>query len=124
MIRHLLAQLLLRLRGDGEPGPRKRLVGSWILRNVPGMLTCAEFEEFVHDYYESAVPEAVRKRFDTHMRICPMCDAHFKSYVREISLGQRVSAEDDALPENMPEELVGAILLAARDERRRPFKGN
>ena len=113
-MRDWLLDSLMAIRGDDEPGPMKRRFGGWILRNLPGMLTCAEFESFVLDYYEGKLDSGVRRRFDRHMALCPMCGVHFESYVRAIELGQRVCEDDDQLPFGMPEELVGAILSAAR----------
>lgn len=114
--RFLDRMLLMMFRQDRVPGPRKKRIGSWMLRNVPGMLTCEELEDFVHDYYEGAVTERVRRRFDRHLLLCPMCRVHFASYVRAIELGQAVC--EDELPEAMPEELVGAIRLALDGEGR------
>lgn len=116
-MRDLLVDLLARMHGDEEPGPFRRRMGSWLLRNLPGMLSCAEFEDFVHDYYEGALPEAVVRRFETHMKLCPMCRVHFDAYVRTVALGQRICEEDEQqLPDAMPEELVGAILRARREQ--------
>jgi len=111
-MRNLLLKLLLAFRGDEEPGPRKRRLGSWLLRNAPGMLSCEEFEAFVHDYYESLLSQKSRNQFETHMRLCPMCRVHFESYVSAVALGKGVCEEDDRLPADIPEELVGAVLIA------------
>ncbi len=111
MMRRLVIWMYERMRREGEPSPRMKRVGAWMLRNVPGMLTCAEFEDFVHDYYEGLLASAQRLRFDDHMRVCPMCRVHFDSYTKAVALGQQLCDEDDQLPEGMPEELVGAILL-------------
>ena len=75
------------------------------------MLTCSEFEEFVCDYYDGLLSPRAALQFEMHLQLCPMCRVHFESYVRSIALFQRV-AKDDELPEGMPEELVGAILIA------------
>ncbi len=116
MMRRLLVRIFQAMRGDGEPsGPMKR-VGSWMLRHVPGMLTCAEFEDFVHDYYEGTLPEPQREAFDLHLDVCPMCRVHFDSYIKAVALGQQLCDDDDQLPEGMPEELVGAILLNRSQE--------
>lgn len=106
----LFLRCALNLRGE-NPGPIKRRFGSWLLRHLPGMLTCREFEAFVYDYHEGAVSRTVRRRFETHMRLCPMCSVHFDCYLRTVALGKRICA-DDLLPDDMPDELVGAILLA------------
>ncbi len=115
MMREWILRLLLVLfRGDREPSAARKRIGSWMLRNVPGMLTCAEVESFLYDYVEGELPERQRKRFDMHLALCPMCQVHFAAYTRSIELGQRI-ATDDALPADMPEELVGAILLEVRE---------
>jgi hypothetical protein len=105
-----LIDIVLRLQGEKPPSPLKRKFGSWVLRNLPGMLSCAEFEEFVADYYEDEVTPDVRRKFDNHMKLCPMCRVQFDSYLRAVELGRRVCEDEDRLPESMPEELVGAIL--------------
>ncbi len=112
MTRKLIMKLALRFRSEGKPSPTQKRVGSWILRNVPGMLTCEQMEAFVHDYQEGTLPEKQRRQFDFHLALCPMCAVFFETYPRSIELGQRVF-ETDGLPTQMPEELVGAILLAA-----------
>jgi len=111
MMRRMVIWMFEKMRGEGEPTPRVKRMGAWMLRNVPGMLTCAEFEDFVHDYYEGVLPPPLRARFDEHMSVCPMCRVHFDSYTKAVALGQQLCDEDDQLPEGMPEELVGAILL-------------
>ena len=80
------------------------------------MLTCAEFEDFVHDAHDGVLPDRTRRRFERHMALCPMCRAHFESYVRAVALGRKICETDDALPDDLPEELVGAILLARRED--------
>ncbi|MDJ0789379.1 MAG: zf-HC2 domain-containing protein [Myxococcota bacterium] len=104
---------------SGDPGPLKQRLGSWMLKSLPGMLTCEEFEAFVHDYHEGTLGEKQRRRFDLHMEICPRCRTHFDDYVRTVALGQRLCEDDETLPEGMPEELVGAILLAVEENERR-----
>ena len=118
MIRHHLLRMLLHARGDGEPSDAKKRIGSWMLRNVPGMLTCEELESFIHDYHAGALEKKQRSRFEMHLALCPMCQVHFDAYVRTVELGQRV-CEEDELPENMPEELAGAIRLALEAQRDR-----
>ena len=105
-------KLLLRFRGNREPGPLKRRIGSWMLRNLPGQLTCAQFEAFVIDYHEGELPERQRAQFELHLKLCPMCAVHFDDYVRTVALGKALCEDEDRLPADMPEELVQAIVLA------------
>lgn len=98
-----------------DAGPRGRRLRAWMMRNVPGQLTCVEFEEFVHDYQEGALSPPERRIFDLHMELCPMCRVYFATYRQTIELGRRIGATDDeAGPEDLPEELTVAILAARR----------
>ncbi len=90
-----------------------RRVKATVFRHAPGMLTCEQFEDFLYDYYEGALQPRQRTTFERHMRLCPMCRVHFDTYLRTVALGQAV-CDDDTLPEDIPEELVQAI-VAARD---------
>ena len=61
-MRGWILKLLLRFRGAAEPGSAKKRVGSWILRNVPGILTCAQVEAFVYDYYDAVLEFTAQPR--------------------------------------------------------------
>ena len=93
-------------------------LGSRFLRHLPGQISCRDFEQFVFDYSEAQLTPRQRRIFELHMRFCPRCRAHFLGYLRAIELGRRVfdREEDEAVPADVPEELVRAI-LAARAER-------
>lgn len=101
----------------GDSGPTGLRLRAWMMRHVPGQLTCIEFERFVHDYQEESLSPPERRAFDLHMDLCPMCRVHFASYLQTIELGKRICATDDAFaPAELPEEL-GAAILAARRAR-------
>ena len=98
-----------------DAGPTGRRLRAWMMRSIPGQLTCAEFEQFVHDYQDGALSPRERRVFDFHMELCPMCRVYFASYLQTIELGKRLCATDDeAAPAEMPEELAVAILAARR----------
>ena len=113
-LRQPMINALRRMMGRYEDaGPAGRRLRSWMMRNLPGQLTCMEFERFVHDYHEGSLSPRERRVFDLHMELCPMCRVHFASYVQTIELGRRICATDDeAAPAELPEELVAAILAA------------
>ena len=115
-MRMLPLRLMARMLHKENPSALEQRICGWMLRSLPGMLSCAEFEEFVYDYYEDRLSPEARRHFEMHMQLCPKCEVHFDSYVRAVALGKRVCEDDDRLPDGMPEELVGAILLA-REER-------
>ena len=114
----LLAPVFRTLR-DHENAPLwMRRLGAYFLRFAPHQITCAEFERFVIDYYEDELSPRQRSMFDFHMRICPMCDIHFQSYVKAIQMGRRLFQEEQALqPAELPKDLVMAILEARRGGR-------
>ena len=98
-----------------DAGPSGRRFRGWMMRNIPGQLTCMEFESFVHDYQQGALSPRQRRVFDLHMELCPMCRVYFASYLQTIELGKRICATDaEAAPEDLPEELALAILAARR----------
>ena len=76
-------------------------------------ITCREFIEFLMDYLEAALPEEQRREFDLHMAMCPACVAYLKSYRQTVAAGKTALAgPDERLPEEIPDELVRAILAA------------
>ncbi len=77
------------------------------------MITCRDFAEFVWAYLDGEVSEAQRFEFDAHMAVCPPCVAYLDTYRRTVELGKRAFRDLDApLPEDVPEDLVRAILAA------------
>ena len=76
-------------------------------------LTCRELVELVTDYLDGALPDAERRRFETHMAACEGCDR----YVEQIRTTVALTLETRALEER-PE--ISALLTAFRDYRRRP----
>lgn len=98
-----------------EAGPAGLRLRAWLMRHVPGQITCAEFEEFIHDYQEGSLSARERRVFDLHMELCPMCQVHFDSYLQAIRLGREVcKTEDASSPPGLPRDLVTAILAARR----------
>jgi anti-sigma factor RsiW len=98
-------------------GPVGLRLRSWLMRHVPGQLTCEEFEQFVHDYQEGSLSPRERRVFDFHMELCPMCRVHFATYLQTIELEKRIcSADEENLTAALPDDLVHAI-LAARNAR-------
>lgn len=89
-----------------------------MMRRLPGMITCAEFERFVVDHYEGELGERERRQFERHMAMCPPCRVSWESYRKAVALGQRLFAEeerDDPAP--VDEELVAAVLAARAASR-------
>ncbi len=96
-----------------------RKVRALFMRTMPMMLTCRELENFVVDYADGTLPQAQRRKFDWHLRLCGDCRRYLEAYGRTIALSQRaLCGPDESVPEDVPEELVRAILAARERERR------
>jgi anti-sigma factor RsiW len=76
-------------------------------------MTCREFVEFLVDYLSGMLPASVHAEFEEHLAECDDCNIYLKSYEETTKLGKTVfSASDDAIPADVPEKLVRAILSA------------
>lgn len=85
------------------------------LKYYPGQMTCAQFEQFVLDYTEDELPTSQRSRFEYHMRICPMCNSAFATYLRTIEItGQVLKDQSPTAMVEAPQDLVNAMLSARR----------
>jgi len=74
-------------------------------------MTCRELIGFLDSYLDGDLPAVERSRFEAHLTLCTDCVNYLASYRLTIALGRRVCA-DDALPVEVPEDLVQAILAA------------
>jgi anti-sigma factor RsiW len=80
-------------------------------RRGPDPLVCREFVELVTDYFEGALPEAERARFEAHMASCDGCAGYLVDMRRMVVTLHEV-------PEPPPDEHTREALLAAfRDLR-------
>ena len=61
----------------------------------------------------ASCPPRVRSAFDHHLQLCPNCQKYLAGYEETVKLGKRAFDHDDAaVPADVPEELVKAILDA------------
>jgi len=80
-----------------------------------GMMTCKEFVDFLMAYLEDELPSSERTTFEGHLAECPPCKTYLDTYRQTVELGRSVCAHDDAaVPEDVPEVLVHAILAARK----------
>lgn len=97
------------------PSRLLRWMRGMMLRHVPGMITCKEFEDFILAYLEGDLPRRQRSVFELHLKVCRECRDYLAAYRRTLELSKRAfEAEADALPEDVPEDLVKAVLDARR----------
>jgi len=80
-------------------------------------MICREVIECLTEYLSGEVQADQRLAFEQHLEACPECGPYLKSYEEAVRLGKAVFAHpDERIPEDVPEDLVQAI-LAARKKR-------
>jgi len=83
------------------------------IRTLPAMIDCETLDGFIVDYLDEVLPEAQRRRFERHIRMCPDCHRYLEKYQRTIALSQTICRDQEQqAPQNVPEQLVEAILAA------------
>ena len=93
--------------------PLTRKLRGFLQQNVPLMITCRELEEFVVGYLDGTLPSRQRFVFKLHLLVCRECRDYLASYTQAIALGKAVFRHsDEQVPEEVPEDLVRAILAA------------
>ncbi len=76
-------------------------------------MTCRDFVEFLSEYLSSELAAAERSEFQAHLAECPPCVAYLDTYQKTIQLGKAAYAHpEDRVPDEVPQELVRAILAA------------
>jgi anti-sigma factor RsiW len=76
-------------------------------------MTCREFADFMADYLTDELPLDLRQLFDHHLTLCVNCQRYLAGYRQTVALGKRAfDDEHAALPADVPEDLVKAILAA------------
>ena len=79
-------------------------------------MTCREFADFIADYLAGELAPATRAQFDRHLGACPNCVAYLSNYRDTVALGRQAFADDDAaVPGDVPNALVQAILSSRRE---------
>jgi len=78
-------------------------------------ITCRELIEFLHLYLDGELPPDRRAEFDRHLSVCESCVHYIETYKTASALGRNAWTEPEApVGEEVPEELVYAILAAGR----------
>lgn len=77
-------------------------------------MTCREFTAFLMTYLSGELPAEQRALFDVHLDGCSACTEYLRSYRETVQLGKGAFDPDEPVPDEVPEELVQAILAARR----------
>ena len=77
-------------------------------------MNCREFTDFLMAYLDGDLPGDQRDSFEFHLHSCPPCVNYLESYQATVRLGRACCQADEAIPEDVPEALVQAILAARK----------
>jgi anti-sigma factor RsiW len=82
---------------------------------TPRDLTCRELVDFLMSYLDDELPDPERRAFDAHLAVCEDCVSYLRSYEATVRLERRAfEAPEAPIPDDVPEELVAAILASRR----------
>jgi len=87
-----------------------------MMRYVPFMITCLQFENFIIEYFEGNLPKLQKFEFELHIKTCPECREYLAAYKRAVEVSGKTAQgakHDDELPD-VPEGLITAILSARK----------
>ncbi len=102
------------MKNHGKIEIVQRLKG-FVLKHMHSMITCKEFEDFVHDYLDGELSARQHSQFELHIRLCHECRQYLQAYQRTIEVGRAViSSSDTSIPQDVPEDLIKAILKARK----------
>jgi anti-sigma factor RsiW len=77
-------------------------------------MTCREVTEFLMDYLDGGMPEALRAAFEGHLAVCSNCRTFLAQYQATIRAAHAALAHDDQVDLAIPEDLTRAILASLR----------
>ena len=77
-------------------------------------MTCREFTDFIVDHFEGNLPKQVAQEFEDHLDVCPTCRTYLRNYRLTIELARDAARSDEPLSEDVPSELVDAVVAARR----------
>ncbi len=83
---------------------------------VDPYLTCQQLAEFLGEYYDGTLAAKERREFERHLAVCPPCIHYLESYKTTVALG-KASCGSAPASEQVPEELIQAILAARRQRQ-------
>jgi anti-sigma factor RsiW len=82
-------------------------------------MTCRKLIDFLDDYLEGSLAPEVRAAFERHLPACPACRDYLRTYQDSIALARAALCRDQAVPRDVPEDLVRAIKSALEGGARR-----
>ena len=83
-------------------------------------MTCKDFITFLMDYLEGGLPAAQQAAFEEHLSVCDSCVAYLSNYQDTVELLKSAMCDPEGpVPEEVPEDLVAAVLTSRKAGRPR-----
>lgn len=79
-------------------------------------MTCREFAEFLDAYLAGMLLAEEKGAFERHLAVCNDCVRYLDGYRRTVDACRKLGDETDRVPEEVPDDLVRAILASRRRE--------
>jgi len=78
-------------------------------------MTCQDFIEFLLDYLDGGLSNAQKALFEEHLSVCRSCVAYLSNYRDTVELSKAALSDPEGpVPEEVPEDLVAAVLAARK----------
>jgi anti-sigma factor RsiW len=77
-------------------------------------ISCREVLDFLAAYLDGELAAGVRADFEHHLALCPACTDYLASYRETIRLSRDAWDPGGPPPDDVPDELVAAILASRR----------
>lgn len=75
-------------------------------------ITCRELIDFLDRYVDGELPAPMRAKFEEHLEVCEACVEYLHSYRETIRLAGEAWKDDELAIEDVPTQLIDAILAA------------
>ena len=75
-------------------------------------LSCRELIEFLAAYLDDELAPEERAAFEAHLFVCPYCVDYLATYRKTIHLGRQALAAEAEILEEVPAQLLDAILAS------------
>ena len=86
-----------------------------VVFKLPGMITCEVFESFILAYLEGTLPKQQKLLFEVHLKVCRSCRRYLSDYRKTLETAKALSQEDKAALEQVPEDLIAAVIAANKN---------
>ena len=78
-------------------------------------MNCADLiTNFISDYLDGALPPETLADFEHHLDVCPSCVAYLLTYRMTIAMSGAAGRTPPPQPDDVPEDLVQAILASVK----------